>query len=75
MQYTVHFVHSVSTTVTVEAGTPEQAMDRAYESDDMPGPVTVGAFGPCAVDDDGEWEPYTITDASGEVVWEDKGRR
>lgn len=67
-QYTVHLVNTVSTTVTVEADDPDAAIDAAWSSEDMPGSITIGAFGPVGVDD-GDWQPVAVTDASGAEVW------
>ena len=64
---------SVSTTVEVEADSVEQARDDFYNSPDMPGSITHGAFGGSAsVDESGEWEPVVIYDEAGAMVWEDR---
>lgn len=44
-KYTVYFVQTVSSAVTVEAESLEDAIDRAYQSGDMPGSMCYGAFG------------------------------
>jgi hypothetical protein len=64
--YHVHLTRLVSTVVTVEAASPQQATVVAYDSSDMPGGLTQGAFGASAsVDECGEWEPIAVTDAAG----------
>lgn len=68
MRYRVYMVNTVSTSVEVEAESWEEAIDEAYNSDDMPGSITVGAFG-CASVDDGDWMPHSVTDTAGETVW------
>lgn len=73
MEYNVHLVNMVSTTVTVELESEDldEIEKAAYNSDDMPGSITVGAFGGASVDESGEWEVYSITDAAtGNLVWE-----
>lgn len=73
MKYDVHFTHTVSATVTVEADDPEQAIEKAYGSESMPGWITVGAFGGGAVvDSSGDWDPCEVTDSAGETVWTDE---
>lgn len=67
--YSVHLINTVSTTVTVEAETYDEAIDAAFDSNDMPGSITIGAFGQATVDD-GEWEAVAVTDEeSGDEVW------
>ena len=66
--YVVSLINTVSVIVEVEAGTPEEAIDLAYDSPDMPGGITVGAFGSASVDD-GDWEPNSVEDADGKTVW------
>lgn len=68
-KFNVHLIEVVSTTVTVEADNPGHAMELAYESDDMPGSMTYGAFGQASVDEAGEWEVDSVTDENGDEVW------
>lgn len=68
MNYKVYVIMEVSSVVEVEADSPEEAIDAAYESPDMPGSITVGAFGGASVDD-GDWNTYQVEDESGTVVW------
>lgn len=67
-KFTVHLINTVSASVTVEADSPEDAIDKAYESDDMPGGITVGAFGSNSVDDE-EWMPSSVSDSNLKTVW------
>ena len=69
--YDVHMTLTVSTTVTVEADSPGQAMELVYDSDDMPGPMVYGAFGQASVDEAGEWEPVAVYEGD-EEVWSDR---
>lgn len=71
MIYTVHLAMEVSTAVTVEADSVEDAIAAAYDSDDMPGSMVHGAFGSNAsVDESAEWTERSVTDAStGEELW------
>lgn len=69
--YDVHMILTVSTTVSVEAGDPEQAMELVYDSDDMPGSITYGAFGRASVDEAGEWTPVAVYEGGNEV-WSDR---
>lgn len=71
-KFWVHVRNQVSTSVPVEADTVEAALEAVYDADDMPGGITVGAFGPQPVDDD-DWYPVEVTTDDGETVWsEDK---
>jgi hypothetical protein len=70
-KYTVYMTNTVSTAIDVEADDPEAAIDAAYESDDMPGGITVGAFGSQSVDD-GDWQPDSVLDADHNQVWSDR---
>lgn len=70
-KYTVHLTQTVSTAVNVEAGSPEEAVELAYDSPDMPGSMTYGAFGDASVDESGEWMAVAVTDGNGEEVWSD----
>jgi len=67
--YNVHLIETVSTTVTVDADSPEAAIDLAYESNDMPGSMGYGAFGSASVDEAGEWEAAAVTNENGDEVW------
>ena len=69
--YSVHLVQTVSSVVTVDADNPQHAIELAYEDDDMPGSLTVGAFGSTSVDEAAEWMPVCVTDANGNEVWAD----
>jgi hypothetical protein len=71
MKYSVHVIMEVSSVVTVEADSPDAAVELAYDSPDMPGSITVGAFGSASVDDS-DWNPYQVTDESGAVVWQER---
>lgn len=72
MKYSVHLVQTVSTTVEVEAESVEEAIDKVYDSDDMPGGITYGAFGQASVDEAGEWTPIAVYDAGNfdKPLWE-----
>jgi len=72
--FSVHMTMAVSTTVTVEAGSVEEALEKVYGSPDMPGSITLGAFGPASVDEAGEWNPVAVyQDGNYKVpVWEDR---
>ncbi len=76
MKYNVHLIQTVSTAVEVEADSVEEALERVYDSPDMPGSITVGAFGPACVDADGEWAPVAVfgSDNPDVPVWEGKSR-
>lgn len=67
--FNVHLTETVSTTVTVEADDYQAAMEAAWDSDNMPGSITYGAFGQAPVDEAGDWEVFQVTDESGDVVW------
>lgn len=67
-EFTVHLINTVSSSVTVEADSPEDAINKAYDSDDMPSGITVGAFGSASVDD-GEWIPSSVSDSNHKTVW------
>jgi hypothetical protein len=64
-KFTVHFQMPVSIDITVEADNPEQAIDLAYDSDDMPGSMAHDAFGDAPVDEDGDWRPVAVSDEKG----------
>lgn len=68
-EYTVHLSSAISTAVTVQADSPEDAIEAAWESPDMPGSMAHGAFGTASVDESGEWAPVAVTNADGEEVW------
>jgi hypothetical protein len=69
-QYRVGITQTVSSSVLVEAESPEAAASEFYNSPDMPGSITVGAFGSyCNVDEAGEWEASEVLDAKGNIVW------
>lgn len=69
-EYIAYIQKGVSTAIRVTADTPELAATLIDESPDMPGQITHGAFGgEVTVDEAGEWEAFTITDANGVEVW------
>lgn len=74
-KFNVHLIETVSTVVTVEADSYDEAMELAYDSPDMPGGITVGAFGQASVDEDGEWTAVAVSDENGEDVWREKTDR
>ncbi|WP_053208297.1 hypothetical protein [Jiangella muralis] len=67
-RYTVLLTNTVSSAVAVDAGDVDGALDTYHESDNMPGGITVGAFGPADVDDS-DWQPYSVVDENGDTVW------
>lgn len=69
-RFTVHLIQTVSAAVEVEADDYEAAIEAAYQSDDMPGSITYGAFGSACVDG-GDWEPASVEDENGVEVWND----
>lgn len=72
MKYRVYVQNVVSASVEVETDDgPEAAIEAAYQSHKMPGPITVGAFGGSASVDDGDWEPFEVYDEAGATVWSD----
>lgn len=68
-KYNVHLIETISTTVTVEADSIEDAQELAYQSDDMPGSITYGAFGQASVDEAGDWEVASVSDTDGNELW------
>lgn len=70
-RYRVFVTNVVSTVVEVEAGSPDEAVEFAFDSPDMPGSITIGAFGQTSVDA-GEWEPKIVMDEAGTEVWKDE---
>jgi len=68
MKYSVYVQNVVSSVVEVEADNPKAAIEAAFQSNDMPGSITVGAFGGVSVDE-GDWEPYQVYDEAGATVW------
>lgn len=68
-RWTVYVTNTVSAAVTVEAEDIDAALDAVYDSPDMPGSITIGAFGPTPVDEDGEWQPVSVADETGSEVW------
>lgn len=60
----------VSSVVDVEAATLDEAKELAYDSPDMPGSITIGAFGAASVDESGEWEITEIYQGD-ELVWKE----
>jgi hypothetical protein len=71
-RYSVHLTETISTTVEIEAATVEEALENVYNSPDMPGSITVGAFGQASVDESGDWEPVIVYDTAdwNKPVWE-----
>jgi hypothetical protein len=72
--YTVHMTSVVSTAIRVEADDPQEAIDNAYNSDDMPGGMRPGAFGRARVDESGEWGAVEVSDQDGKTVWRESGK-
>lgn len=75
--YRVQFNNTCSIILDVEADSVEDAIEKAQESEDMPGGITVGAFGCQSFDgpnvDDDEWNAAYVEDAdTNKVVWMDK---
>jgi hypothetical protein len=70
-RFTVSLINTVSAAVEVEADTYDDAIEKAFESDDMPGPITYGAFGQADVDE-GDWQPYSVYDEAGRTVWSER---
>lgn len=68
-KFNVHLTQAVSAVVTVEAKDYDEAIDLAYESEDMPGSMCYGAFGQSSVDEDGDWGLVLVTDENGDEVW------
>lgn len=71
--FRVHFVNTVSATVKVEADDYNEAIELAYDSPDMPGGITVGAFGVNHDIDDGEWTVNSVSDVDGKTVYRESG--
>lgn len=69
MRYVVFLVQEVSSVVEIEAGSLDEAMEEVWDHPNMPGNITVGAFGPASVDDS-DWDIYQVTDESGQTVYE-----
>lgn len=69
-KYTVHLIQTVSTAVIIDAANPEVAIEAAYGSPDMPSGMAHGAFGRASVDEAGEWEAISVSDADGNEVWD-----
>lgn len=68
-EYQVHFLQTVSISVTVEADDPEDAIEKAF--DEAPSGVCAQCSGwgqQWGRDDDGELIPDAVT-ADGETVW------
>lgn len=71
--YAVNLTRLVSSVVDVEVDAStdpadlswDDWMDLANASDDMPGGITVGAFGAASVDEAGEWELSSVTADGG----------
>jgi len=72
--YTVHLLQTISTAVEVEADNVDDALEKVYDSPDMPGPITHGAFGRASVDEAGEWTPVSVYQDGNydKPVWEDR---
>lgn len=67
-KFRVHMTNVVSTSIEVEADDAEDAIEKAYDSNDMPGSIGIGAFGSTSVDDS-DWEASAVTDEFGDEVW------
>ncbi len=66
-RYAVHFTGGASTWETVEADSPEEAIEKAAPYWRL--------CHQCSSDGDigDEWDPYTVyDDTTGELVWEEK---
>ena len=73
--YHVRFAAEVTADVAVEAATPEDAIAAAYESDDMPGSIVIGAFGSgTEVEQSSDWTPALVNNDQGCEVWKEKHR-
>lgn len=74
-EYTVYFTTVASSPdIRVEAKDPDDAIDKACESDDLP---SLGSIcHQCAryFDMGGDWEPNIVEDSDGNAVWEEKRR-
>jgi hypothetical protein len=64
--YRVHMIHSVSTTVEVEADTIDGAIEQALA--EAPTPTNSSNHG---IDPDGGWHEVAVYDESGAQVWDD----
>lgn len=62
--FKVRLIQTASTAVTVEAATPEAAVDLAYSSEDMP-----GSLADPSVTEAGDWEVIAVSNEAGEDVW------
>jgi len=72
-EYTVHFESAAGTSVKVEANSPDEAMELAW--DGLPGGVCAQCSGwgnPPGIDMSGDWEPIEVVDADGNTVWSEK---
>lgn len=67
MRYRVYIEKRVSTSLEIEADSPEQAL--AKLPDHEPGSIVNGAFGGADVDEAGEWEALEVTDEDRKIVW------
>ncbi len=68
-KYTVYLYSTLSTSVNVDAEDPDEAIDLAYESPEMPGSMGFRAFGRASVDCSNVWEPSSVVDENGKTVW------
>lgn len=67
-EFTVYLELRVSTSIVMEADSPEDAIEAAYASPDTPSSIGHGAFGQAPVDEAGEWEPLVVSNDRGEEV-------
>ena len=73
-KYRVHMKMAIWTVIDVEAADPNDALEAAYESDQMPGTMAFNSFTNArgaAMVDEGEWEAVEVTDQNGNTVWEE----
>jgi hypothetical protein len=72
MEYTVYLNQMLSASVTVEADDPDEAIDKAHESD-LPRGICAQCSGwgqkSWSMDTSGDWEPDEVVDSQGKTVW------
>lgn len=72
-EYSVNFTQTAGTTVQVEAETPDEAIEFAYE--EVPYGLChqcTGSRGRPGVELDGDWEPHSVYDTDYNLVWAEK---
>ncbi|QSM87561.1 hypothetical protein I3U44_17175 [Mycobacteroides abscessus subsp. bolletii] len=71
-EYTVYFTTVASSPgITVEADDPEDAINKAWDSDDLPSLGSICHQCARAFDLGGEWEPNAV-ECDGKVVWSER---